>query len=148
MWAPVPCGLLLWQPKLIFFTPRQQCETRFSAPIIPFIFCESITETKQDTVVHRHAQIIPTPPPLTHTHKKEKKTGKQQHPASTLHTVYVRCTVTQKRMGHKDYFVKCVSSGTSKEWGKIHPRDFLLQTNWTQIDIISWCCCHIRSHSH
>lgn len=80
MCTPVPRGLLLWQPMVIFF-PKQHA-ARFSASILPFILCESITETKQDTVVHRRAQIIPTSPSLhkhtspsahTHTHTTNYK---------------------------------------------------------------------------
>lgn len=80
-----------------FFPPRQHA-ARFSASILPFILCESITETKQDTVVHRRAQIIPTSPSL---HKHTSPSAHTHTDTHTTPTINVKSVTAMQSYRHK-----------------------------------------------
>lgn len=89
----------------------RQHATRFSASILPFILCESITATKQDTVVHWHAQIIPTPPPpdtLSHTHRNIHTHLNRQIQTTVCTVVYVRFPDMYKLIRHINAYVTCI----------------------------------------
>lgn len=141
--------------NIYFFFFRQHA-ARFSATILPFNLCESITATKQNTAVHWHAQIIHTPPsPQPNTHKQVHVNRQITHQAWT-HCMEVRIShVTHSCHGeHICLHVHAYVEGLTQTFFmrtfsrmRKHQKGLLLQTNWTLFDLISLYCWHTVNHS-